>query len=702
MFSTSIDQIQKYQVTPIQMLNNKSLSKYTLENSIQNIKKQQKKNYLNILITNIEYLELFGNCISFCKIGITGISLQQKKIITEFYSNRVLIVDQSIKNAYIDIIITENKDLLNILIHKNYIKYIYAINNKFTLQYYKIYQSSIPNSYFYINRLGIDAYKKLQFKLDNINSNQKIKQEYNLQQNININKEIKVQQKKNIIKQKQYLSDKNTVSLIIPFYNNQKVTIKLLKTIQRYSVNSKYKINIILISDGSEQKIVLSILNQLKKYKNIKYQILINQKRLGYIKSINIGIKKALQNQSQYIMLMHNDIQVSYNWQDLISNINSQVIGTCPLTNSIYDLQQSIKYIRANNILKDFPPSFQKCKTLTINEMLSKYKNKNIQLSKQTFIPNFFCIAFDAEIFNKLGLLDQSFGQGFGQNINFLYKIYNSGYKINFIPSVYIPHIGRTTFKDLYKINEFEEQVKIRQNLNKFSINLNNEKKKKKVIYTCITNNYDSFPKHTIYNTQQFDYILFGQNLQNIQKPWIYVDISQFKNGIKTNNPVKIVRFFKTHPHLFFRNYQQSIWIDENINIIVDPSNISQLLPENEYLLIPQHSTHKSVYTYAQVCKVENKDQHKNIDKILKFLNQNNFKDSTPLVQSYIIIRKHNNINCKKLMENWWKLIFKYSQIDQLSFNYCLQKSCQQIISIDQNIINNKYIKQNSKHGNIK
>lgn len=693
MFNNSAENVQVYAGTPVHMHNNKSLSKYTLQSSIRNIKKYENKQYLNILITNIEYLELLGDVISFCRVGITGIDIQQKKILAQFYSNRVLIVDQSINNSYIDIVITENKVLLNKLIHKNYIKYIYSINQKFPLQYYKAYQTIFSHIYFHINRLGVDAYKQIEFKLDKSKPNAS---------NIIANTDKKIKQ--NVIQKPQieniaYLCNKNTVSLIIPYLNNQLVTIKLLKSIQRYSKNSIYKINIILISDHSNQQKNNAILNQIKKYKFLTYQFILNQKRLGYIKSINKGITKALQNESQYIVLMHNDIQVSYNWQNLLLNLKNNIVATCPLTNSQYNTQQNFRYIRTNKILQNFPQSFQKCKTLTINEKLEIYKNKNILLNKQTFIPDFFCIAFKAQIFKHLGLLDQSFGQGFGQNIDFIYKIYNNNYNIAFIPSVYIPHIGRTTFKDLYPVKQLNKQIALRLKLNKFNISLNNQKSKKRVIYTCITKNYDNL-KHSVYNTEQFDYIYFGQKNQNIPQPWKFINIQPFLDGIGTSDPIKIARFFKTHPHLFFRNYEQSLWIDGNIDIITDPANLFDLFLDQQYIMIPRHPQRTSVYAEAQVCKAMNKDTDENINNIIKYLNQNDFKDQTGLVQSGIILRKHNNVKCKLLMENWWKLILRYSCRDQLSFNYCLQKSKQNILIIDWNIFNNKYIKWNGKHGN--
>lgn len=689
--------IKIYEGIPVKMIPNYSNNKSTLELSIKNILKTENKQFLNILITNINQLQLIGECYTFCKIGITGITLEQKKLLAQYYSNRLLIVDEKINNSYIDIIICNNNELLKKLISNNYIKYIYTIDTQnLNLNYYKKYISNIQNSYFYINRLNVNTYQ--QIYLNNNQNNQDFYVIQNILKKKNNNNNNKIAN--DIIKNQKVITNNitNTIAIILPYYNNQITTCKLLKTLQWYSNNKKYKITVILISDGSKQEISLNIIDKCKKYKNIKLEFIFNDNRCGYIKSVNKGIKKALQDNFNFIVLMHNDIQVSYNWLQLIDNIKDNTVCTCPITNSIYDKYQNIKYIRNNNILQNFPQSFQKCKTLTINEKLEIYKNKNIKLNQNFFIPNFFCIAFHANVFKQFGLLNEKYNQGFGENIELIKKIFNSNYNIQFMPSIYIPHIGRNTFKDLYDLKQFNIQAEARQYINNIAINLNFNKKKYKVIYTCITNNYDCL-KHTVYNQEEFDYIFFGQNNDNIEQPWKFIDINPLKQVIGTDNPIKVARFFKTHPHLFFKNYEQSLWIDGNIDIITDPNNIFEIFLQDQHMLISNHPQRNSIYSQAQVCKVMNKDTKQNIDRLLEYFNKEGFKDQSGLVQSGLILRRHKNIECIKLMEFWWNIIKKYSCRDQLSFSFCIQKLNINVLRISWNIFNNKYIKWNGIHG---
>ena len=52
-----------------------------------------------------------------------------------------------------------------------------------------------------------------------------------------------------------------------------------------------------------------------------------------------------------------------------------------------------------------------------------------------------------------------------------------------------------------------------------------------------------------------------------------------------------------------------------------------------------------------------------------------NFPHKLGLVESNVMIRKHNKNESIELMEKWWNEINKYSHRDQLSFNYLLWKT---------------------------
>ena len=90
------------------------------------------------------------------------------------------------------------------------------------------------------------------------------------------------------------------------------------------------------------------------------------------------------------------------------------------------------------------------------------------------------------------------------------------------------------------------------------------EKKNKKagVIYTCITGGYDKLRSHT-HTNPNWDYVCFTDDLSMENPSWeirsLFFD--------KLDN-VRKQRWHKLHPHMLFPEYEKSIWIDANINVL--------------------------------------------------------------------------------------------------------------------------------------
>ena len=61
------------------------------------------------------------------------------------------------------------------------------------------------------------------------------------------------------------------------------------------------------------------------------------------------------------------------------------------------------------------------------------------------------------------------------------------------------------------------------------------------------------------------------------------------------------------------------------------------------------------------------------------------------LITGMVILRRHNESDCIKVMEDWWTEIKYNSKRDQLSFNYCAWKNDLKFNYIDGDSRNNEY-----------
>ena len=342
---------------------------------------------------------------------------------------------------------------------------------------------------------------------------------------------------------------------------------------------------------------------------------------------------------------------------------------------------------------------FENLKTNEIVKKLhNEFSNDYILIDKahQIFTPAFFCTIFKPEIFSFIGLLDLNYGIGYGDDIDFCFRILNKGFSFAFVPESYVLHNHRTTFSSILSKEQIKNIIDSRLKQIYISYGLNTDGKKKGVIYTAITGSYDKLKMLSNIDTENFDYICFAnEKIENPPNPWRIVYINDFSRALgyyDTNDHIRLARFFKLHPHLFFKNYEYSIWIDGNVDIIIQPIKILDLIPCNQFIFTSEHPSRTCIYQECLECKALKKDIPEKINEMEKFLKNENYPEYNGLVQTNFIVRKHNNEVCKKLMEEWWEFIKNYSRRDQLSFNYVFWKNKESYAYLPWNKINGTYI----------
>lgn len=200
------------------------------------------------------------------------------------------------------------------------------------------------------------------------------------------------------------------------------------------------------------------------------------------------------------------------------------------------------------------------------------------------------------------------------------------------------------------------------------------QRQNNKVVYTCLTGNYDALPLHSYLNFD-WDYICFTDSTELLKakqfgawqiRPLVFEKLDNTKNS----------RWHKTHPHVLFPDYDESIWIDANIAI--KSSWIFELVEKRkktDKILIPIHYERDSIFSDIEYCvNILGKETRENADRIIDFLNKENFPADYGLNETNLIFRTHNNSEIIKLMDDWWYFIENYTKRDQFSFSYVLWK----------------------------
>jgi len=235
-------------------------------------------------------------------------------------------------------------------------------------------------------------------------------------------------------------------------------------------------------------------------------------------------------------------------------------------------------------------------------------------------------------------------------------------------------------------------------NYQNYKNDVNDFHKLKKVIYTVLLGKYDNIPP--VYKEKGYDYFLFTDiNVSDINNiNWTIIPI---EDDIKKLNIsiYKKQRYYKTHPHLYFKNYDISIYIDTNIEIKGNLDEfLLKILAPNISIYPLEHPDRNSIYNELDAVVVALKDSKANVDIVRNRYNQLNYKYDNGLSENCLIVRKHNDFNCINFMKQWYYEIKHFSHRDQLSFCYVLWKMNNKYVKyIPKNFIY-KYFKQNLFH----
>jgi hypothetical protein len=205
------------------------------------------------------------------------------------------------------------------------------------------------------------------------------------------------------------------------------------------------------------------------------------------------------------------------------------------------------------------------------------------------------------------------------------------------------------------------------------------------VVYTCIVGNYDKL-REISQPESGVDYVCFtDQNIES--KTWKIRPIPAFLNTFEST---KIARCVKILPHIFLPEYNVSVWADGNIQVL---GNIVELINLNlkNYFAIPKHPDRVCVYEEGNAIIKLKKDTEDNVNNQLEIYRKNKYPVNNGMVQSNIIIRKHNDSRCITICNTWWNEVRLFSRRDQLSFNYCIWKKNVIIDIMNPNLIVSKH-----------
>lgn len=190
---------------------------------------------------------------------------------------------------------------------------------------------------------------------------------------------------------------------------------------------------------------------------------------------------------------------------------------------------------------------------------------------------------------------------------------------------------------------------------------------KRIVIYTALFGGYDLLvePPRKYENC---DFICFTDDKTLVSDIWDVVVVENVTDPVRANREIKFL------PHKYVRRYEFSIYIDSNIRIINDPSNLVFENLKKEKICIPQHFERNCIYKEIKECLTLGKISSEEAIFLNTELTNDNYPQENGLGENNIILRRHNDPQVVYLMEKWWEFFIYGPKRDQLSLMYLAWK----------------------------
>lgn len=193
-------------------------------------------------------------------------------------------------------------------------------------------------------------------------------------------------------------------------------------------------------------------------------------------------------------------------------------------------------------------------------------------------------------------------------------------------------------------------------------------------VYTCLVGGYDVLKQPLIVN-ENYDYICFSNDIkEDFVGVWKIMRIP-----FTCKDKRRLSRYAKLMPHRVLLDYEYSLYMDANLQIIGDEiyDRVNRciytggMIWQVEHLAPPMDCLYqdiKEAYAQGRVAFVDAWKQ-------LKHLKKEGFPRHYGMFENNIILRKHNEPLVKTISEEWWDEYMKFSHRDQFSLMYIYWKN---------------------------
>lgn len=223
------------------------------------------------------------------------------------------------------------------------------------------------------------------------------------------------------------------VDIVVPIYNARELTRRCLESVLKHATGDW---RLVLVDDASPDPGVQDDLRRIAE-SNSRVRLLVNEVNQGFVKTANRGMREA---EGRDVLLLNSDTEVFSGFLDKLrqcAHAESETGVVSPFS---------------NNATICSIPEFGKDNPIPEGYTAESYAELVAACSRrrrpQLVTGVGFCMYIKSSVLAKIGLFDEAYGRGFGEENDFCERAKKAGFSIRLCDDAFVLHRGKASFGD--------------------------------------------------------------------------------------------------------------------------------------------------------------------------------------------------------------------------------------------------------------
>lgn len=190
----------------------------------------------------------------------------------------------------------------------------------------------------------------------------------------------------------------------------------------------------------------------------------------------------------------------------------------------------------------------------------------------------------------------------------------------------------------------------------------------RRVVYTAVMGRYEQLNEQPVAVGSSIDFVCFTDDREMVSSTWTV----RFIEPRFPLDSVRSARFLKVRGPSLLADYDESLWIDNAVQLRVTPETILDAWLADADLAMPKHSFRTSVLGEFDAVVTSGFDDPARVFEQLIHYSTLQSRALTEVPYWTAILARRHVPAVDEAMQVWWEHLLRYSRRDQLSINFVL------------------------------